>query len=194
MKTETHPPYQRTRQFCRVDFSELAVHWHRQNDPVPPHNPNVVGSNPAPATMKPQVGSEFASDLFRVSSPLGYQVVPKWSRTLLRLPTQSSFARLTVAAPSLKHRRNRPRLHANTHLGRKMERLFYATRPSAYADGLSWKLGAPCHSEGGGAGGMIAPRIIGAKPANHAWSASSNARNESFSSAKNAFVIFNQPR
>ena len=66
------------------------------------HNPEVVGSNPAPATMKPQVGSEFASDLFRVSSPLGYQVVPKWSRTLLHLPTQGSFVRLTVAAPLLK--------------------------------------------------------------------------------------------
>lgn len=32
--------------------------------------------------MKPQVGSEFASDLFRVSSPLGYQVVPTWLQVI----------------------------------------------------------------------------------------------------------------
>ena len=37
------------------------------------HNPKVVGSNPAPATMKSQVGSEFASDLFRVSRHLERQ-------------------------------------------------------------------------------------------------------------------------
>ena len=138
---------------CALDSLRNFGMRANENRNAPPltraHNPKVVGSNPAPATMKPQVGSKFASDLFRVSSPLGYQVVPKWSRTLLRLPTQGSFVRLTVAALSLKHRRNRPRLHANTHLGRKMERLFYATRPSAYADGLPWKLGAPCHSEGG---------------------------------------------